>query len=161
MSKLHETDLGTLRLEPLGEDRDALLAYAAWGLKQWGGPDDTLDARIARIDAALRSDSQTGFIAKLGDRCAGGAMLVDEDLPERRDLTPWLGGVYVTEDCRGRGVASELVRAVEAEAWRRGHDRLFLITPDKQALYARLGWRFVAAMARPGLLPITIMWTAP
>ncbi len=148
-------------LEPLGEDREALILYATWGLRQWGGPGDTLGGRIARIERTLQTESQTGFIARMGNECVGGAMLVDEDLEERRDLHPWLGGVYVSEACRGLGVGSALVRAVEGQARLRGHGRLFLITPDRQAFYAALGWRFVAVMDRPGRAPITIMWTAP
>ncbi len=41
---------------------------------------------------------------------------------------------------RGRGVASALVRAAEARAAALGVARLWLYTPDRERLYARLGW---------------------
>lgn len=71
----------------------------------------------------------------------GTASLVDEDLDPRPWLSPWLASVYVLPEWRGRGIASMLVHRVEQEARQAGIKRLYLFTPDQQALYRRLGWR--------------------
>jgi N-acetylglutamate synthase-like GNAT family acetyltransferase len=42
---------------------------------------------------------------------------------------------------RGKGIASALVRTVEAAARRIGYSRLYLFTTSAARLYAGLGWR--------------------
>jgi GNAT superfamily N-acetyltransferase len=55
-------------------------------------------------------------------------------------LTPWLAGMYVRRDWRGRGVGTQLVAALEAEARNLGVQKLYLFTPNAEAFYLRLGW---------------------
>jgi predicted N-acetyltransferase YhbS len=62
------------------------------------------------------------------------------ELPEHRDKMHWLGEVCVTASMRGQGVGSGLIRACIAESTRLRLPKLYLYTPDQQALYARLGW---------------------
>ncbi len=47
---------------------------------------------------------------------AATASLAAEDLDERPQLSPWLAGVYVVPEARGRGLARALVSAVEEAA---------------------------------------------
>lgn len=58
---------------------------------------------------------------------------------------PEIQDVYVAEDARRRGVATALTHAAEAEALKRGHDRLSLSVGTgnfaAQALYDRLGFK--------------------
>jgi GNAT superfamily N-acetyltransferase len=56
------------------------------------------------------------------------------------DLTPWMASVFVTPEARGRGIGSRLVTFAEEEALKRGVSVLYLFTPNKQRMYARLGW---------------------
>ncbi|WP_136068607.1 GNAT family N-acetyltransferase [Modicisalibacter radicis] len=81
------------------------------------------------------------FVAMSGDTPMGTASLVADDMSVRRELTPWLASVFVLAEWRGHGVASRLVRRVEAEALANGIHHFHLYTPDQQALYRRLGWR--------------------
>jgi GNAT superfamily N-acetyltransferase len=66
--------------------------------------------------------------------------LAAEDLDSRRDLTPWLAGVFVLPEYRRRGHASALVRHVEGVAREGGFGTLWLYTSSAAGLYARLGW---------------------
>ena len=58
----------------------------------------------------------------------------------RPQLAPWLAGVFVKPQCRGKGIGSELVRRIEAEARSLGVSTLYLYTPHTESLYERLGW---------------------
>jgi GNAT superfamily N-acetyltransferase len=81
------------------------------------------------------------FVLFDGDRPVGTAGLMRSDLEARPDLGPWLGGVYVEPDFRGRGHATALVRRVEAAARAASVEMLWLYTRDAERLYARLGWQ--------------------
>lgn len=87
---------------------------------------------------------------------AGTASLTVEDLETRPDLTPWLAGVFVRPECRGRGHASALVRAVEAHARAHGIATLWLYTGHAARLYAGLGWREISR-ERDWWGPVTLM----
>ena len=56
------------------------------------------------------------------------------------DLTPWIASIFVKPEARGRGIGSQLVTFAEAEGQRRGYALLYLMTPNKQRMYTRLGW---------------------
>ncbi len=77
------------------------------------------------------------------DEPVGMASLATHDLETRPDLTPWLAGVYVAPQARGRGYAVRLVAAVEAEARSLGVPALWLYTRTAEGLYARIGWETV------------------
>jgi GNAT superfamily N-acetyltransferase len=67
-------------------------------------------------------------------------MLVANDMDTRKELTPWLAGVYVAPEHRRQGIGSALVaRAVDC-AERLGVPRLYLYTPGAERMYSRLGW---------------------
>jgi GNAT superfamily N-acetyltransferase len=51
-----------------------------------------------------------------------------------------MGGLFVAEAHRGRGVASALIRRLLEEARRLKIARLYLWTPSAEGLYAKLGW---------------------
>jgi N-acetylglutamate synthase-like GNAT family acetyltransferase len=55
-------------------------------------------------------------------------------------LSPWLSSVYVTLEFRSRGVGTALTQNVVEQAAEMGIDRIYLFTPNAEALYARLGW---------------------
>jgi GNAT superfamily N-acetyltransferase len=56
------------------------------------------------------------------------------------ELSPWLSGVFVAPEHRGRDIGAGLVERVVQEARALGIARLYLYTPGSGALYLRLGW---------------------
>jgi GNAT superfamily N-acetyltransferase len=80
------------------------------------------------------------WVAYDGHTALGTAALRETDLKGREDLSPWLGGVFVSPPYRGRGIASALCRVVEANAYERGISRLYLFTHGQESLYEHLGW---------------------
>jgi GNAT superfamily N-acetyltransferase len=63
-----------------------------------------------------------------------------QDLDVRPQFTPWMGGLFVAEEHRGRGVATALIHRLLEEARRLQIMRLYLWTPSAAGLYAKLGW---------------------
>lgn len=104
-------------------------------------PEDTWMARQRRLEQHLNRDAlPIAWVAHIDDEPVGTAALRAADLPGHEHLTPWLGGVFVHRPFRRRGVGSALCGVVEDKARALGFERLYLFTPDQQALYARLGW---------------------
>ena len=87
-------------------------------------------------------------------------MLVENDMTTRPELSPWLAGVFVPPELRGRGIGAALVERVVHEAGALGVPRLFLYIPGPGTLYRRLGWSVVErTLYRPlwGDQEVTIM----
>ncbi|HEY2125174.1 MAG TPA: GNAT family N-acetyltransferase [Chthoniobacterales bacterium] len=65
------------------------------------------------------------------------------DLDIRPELDPWLGGVFVVPEWRGRGIASLLCRRAMEAAARLTISNLYLWTHSAEGLYLKLGWRAI------------------
>jgi len=110
----------------------------------WGKilPEETVTSRTAKLEAHLNRDVlPIAWVAHADGVVLGTAALRRYDLEGREDLSPWLGGVFVREAFRGRGIAAALCEEAEAKAWSLGIEKLYLFTIDHQALYTRLGWK--------------------
>ncbi len=102
----------------------------------------TVEEMTARILAPPVGPKET-FVLFDDGRPVGTAGIVRQDLQSRRDLTPWLAGVFVEPAFRGRGHATALVRRAEAFALAASVPVLWLHTASAEPLYARLGWERV------------------
>jgi N-acetylglutamate synthase-like GNAT family acetyltransferase len=58
----------------------------------------------------------------------------------RMQWTPWLAGVVVAPECRGRGIGASLAEHAATEASALGFSTLYLYTSSTEEYYARLGW---------------------
>ena len=133
-----------MKIAPLVERPDLVTQVAAWGFAEWGhlNPGETLEQRVVRIQGKMNVDRvPVAFVAlDDGDGIAGTASLIFDDL-EGDPRNPWLASVFVPPAHRKKGIASALVRTVEATARRLGYSRLYLFTSTAPDLYAGLGWR--------------------
>ena len=77
----------------------------------------------------------------------GTVSLVEYETDIRTDLNPWVTAVYVHPGYRNRGVGSALMRHIETVAIDLGVEDLYLFTPDKQRMYATLGWKVIEKLA--------------
>lgn len=119
---------------------------AKWHHGQWGHLNSAIT--LADREAGLRRKAAhrqipTTLIAIEGDqqRLCGSASIVENDLTTRPELTPWLASVFVSPDFRNQGIGSAIVKRVMSEAMFLQIDPLYLITPNKQNFYRRLGWQ--------------------
>jgi GNAT superfamily N-acetyltransferase len=130
-------------IEYLADRPEFLPVLAGWHHGEWGRlhPGDTAEKRAVRMEEHMgKRQIPTTFLALADGKPVGSASLVDYDMEDREDLTPWLASVYVVPEYRRRGVGSALVKRVLEEARVLGVETLYLFTWDRERLYARLGW---------------------
>jgi GNAT superfamily N-acetyltransferase len=107
---------------------------------------EELTARIL----APATGPEESFVLLEQDKPVETANIAHDDLASRRDLTPWLAGVYVKPAYRGHGFASLLVRQGEAFALAASEPTLWLYTWTAESLYTRLGWQRVGLETNRG-----------
>ena len=140
------------RIVRTSERPDLIPTVAAWVWEAfWGRDGYTLE----HVEGVYRSFTaevgpQQAFVLLIDERPVGVASLVFGDLEERPDLSPWLAGVFVAPEARGRGHVAGLIRAVEDAARAGGVPILWLYTSSAERIYARAGWRTVEAIEHNG-----------
>ncbi len=148
-----------MRIERLADHPGAVDTIGRWHWDEWGhaDPEGSLESWTeALLARAHRDRIPTTFVALDGAEPVGSAVLVEHDMDTRRDLSPWLAGVFVKPSHRHRGIASALVRRAVREAARLDVGRLYLYTQPARGLYEKLGWRPLAEDHYEGQ-PVTIM----
>jgi GNAT superfamily N-acetyltransferase len=74
-----------------------------------------------------RDELPIAWVAHANGQLLGTAALRVHDLEGREDLTPWLGGVFVDSEFRGRGIGGGTVRRCRGRGSRaRDTDSLFV-----------------------------------
>ena len=155
-----------MHIELLADHPTLVDVIARWHYNEWSKlrSDRTYKDWSERIAKRTRRDGiPTTFVAFDGSAPIGTSMLVEHDMETRRDLTPWLGGVYVVPEHRNRGVGSALVTHATRCAGEFGVAMLYLHTEAAGAahlLYNRLGWEVVANETYEGI-GVVIMATRP
>jgi len=71
----------------------------------------------------------------------GSAAIVENDMDNRHDLSPWLASVFIIPEYRNQGIGSALVRHVMQQAQQSNIEKLYLYSPDREAFYHKHGWR--------------------
>ncbi len=148
-----------MHIDYLCDHPELIEELATLNFKEWGEfrPGQTVEDRVEHMRASCGKQAIPSVVVALeGPRLLGGALLIESDLKLRPNLTPWLAGVYVKAEERGRGIASQLVNRVVAEAAALGVPELYLYTDTSQSLYARLGWEVVEELVYDDL-PVTVM----
>jgi N-acetylglutamate synthase-like GNAT family acetyltransferase len=107
--------------------------------------EETLDSRISKLKAHLSRDRfPIALVAHDRKNVYGTAALRMHDLPGREDISPWLGGLFVEQSFRGRGIGAALCSVIEELSKREFNiSTLYLFTLDKQGWYQKLGWSLV------------------
>ena len=122
-----------------------LAVLAAWHHAQFGylNTSVTVEQRTQRLrESAQKGALPTTFVAVCEGRLLGSASLLPQTITHPH-LSPWLSSVYVAPEHRNNGIGSALVRHVVREAAGMGMDKVYLFTPNSEALYVRLGWKVV------------------
>jgi GNAT superfamily N-acetyltransferase len=131
------------RIATVSDRPDLAPIVAAWLVNAFGHPGGRMVEEVTSLILAPPRGPEESFVLLDQDQPVGTASLAHDDLASRRDLTPWLAGVFVEPSFRGRGYATALVRQVEAFASSASVTNLWLYTWSAEPLYARLGWRRV------------------
>jgi|SRR5687767_4466218 len=93
-----------------------------------------------------------------GGQAAGAVGLGVFDIEERRDRSPWVLGMIVDPEQRGKGTGSKLMSALEAWAARHGYSRLWVATGGRAVdFYRKCGWELVESFERVSGESITVL----
>jgi predicted N-acetyltransferase YhbS len=138
--------MGGVSVELLADHLALSEVIGRWHWDEWGAEDPGGSAELwaqALVAQAGRGQVPTFWVAFLDGSPIGSVALVENDMDTREDLTPWLGGLYVTPAFRGRGVGGQLIQTCQSAAAALGYRTLYLhtVVPD---FYARSGWAVVS-----------------
>jgi GNAT superfamily N-acetyltransferase len=143
----------------VAERPDLVQMVAQWLWDEWHlDAGETFDAIRDAVAASVSpfGPPQT-FVLLVDEQPVGTASLIADDLDERPSLTPWLAGVFVIPEARGRGHVVHLIQAVETACRSAGVGTLWLHTANAERVYARAGWHTVEVVERQGRRPVTLM----
>jgi predicted N-acetyltransferase YhbS len=148
-----------MKIVSLKQHPEFIPAIAAWHHAEWAylHHNDSVERRIAEFEEEFETDGiPKTFVAVSGTTLLGSASLLPHDMDTRMELSPWLASVLVAPEHRNKGIGSALIRHVMAEAARLGYKTIYLYTPDRASLYARLGWKHLETVEYYGH-PVDIM----
>ncbi len=125
---------------------EAFEGYRSWAPPEWSPPPS--EGAESFLAAAL-SRSDVWFLVAIAHETAVGHVALSPFTGVQQQPAPAgtinLWQLFVRPPWQGRGVATELMRAAEAEARRRGFTRMRLWTPCDAArarrFYEREGWK--------------------
>ncbi len=83
------------------------------------------------------------LVAINDDKVIGTIGLKQCDMDTRKDLSPWLAGLYVVTEHRCNGIGSLLIEALIEKAISLDISKLYLYTPDAEDFYRKLGWHIL------------------
>jgi predicted N-acetyltransferase YhbS len=115
--------------------------------REWSDLANWRDATIIQQRLQTRNADEAKTLTLVATTTEGELMatasIIHYELRDIAEREFWLGEVMTASKHRGKGLASELVTRLIAEARQRGIAALWLYTPDQQALYRRFGWQDV------------------
>jgi len=141
-----------IQIQPLADNLCHVSTLAAWHHEQFGylNPSATIEQRIEKLIAsAQKGKLPLTVVAICENKLLGSASLLSKTITHQH-LSPWLSSVYVAPECRNRGIGSALTQHIVQEAANIGIEKVYLFTPDAEALYASLGWKVIEYLEYQG-----------
>jgi GNAT superfamily N-acetyltransferase len=133
-----------MKLGLLGHNKEAIPIIAEWYYNEWGNLPEGNSIEKARqnLQAYLNTDKiPLMVIAKNRNEILGTAQLKFREMSIYHDKEHWLGGVYVSENHRGKRIAEKIILEVISIAKKLAVKKLYLQTEELSGgLYARMGW---------------------
>jgi GNAT superfamily N-acetyltransferase len=149
-------------VELLADNPHLVPAIGELRWREWGHPPepDRLDwwVEVTSREAG-RDDLPVTWVA-IGDlgQAVGAVGLGEFDIEERRDRAPWVLGMIVAVQHRGRGIGSQLLGTLEAWANHRGYSRVWVATGGRAVdFYQKCGWELVEIINRPSGEMVSIL----
>jgi N-acetylglutamate synthase-like GNAT family acetyltransferase len=108
--------------------------------KAWGNGKNRTFFYDAVVNSSNKKEGLPRFyILVKENKIIGCCGLIVNDFISRHDLLPWLCGVFVTKEERGRQYASRLMDHAVMEAGNAGYSKVYLTT-DHDGFYEKYGW---------------------
>ncbi len=130
----------------LADHLEAIPTLAAWFRAQW--PDYYAGRSQAEMEQGFLSEASRDrlpirLVAFESGELAGTIVLREDGTASLPGFQPELGGLYVVASQRGRGLATELIRAGVDLARERGVPAVYATTLAARGILERLGWEVV------------------
>jgi RimJ/RimL family protein N-acetyltransferase len=134
----------------LADYLDTIPTLAKWFRNQW--PDYYADRSQEELEQDFLKDAShhrlpIRLIAFKSNELAGTIILRERGSVTLPGFQPELGGLYVVESHRGRGIGTELVRAGMKLALDQGYETVYATTATAVGILERLGWEFIKTVA--------------
>lgn len=142
-----------MKIVNLTDRADCLEDICLWHHEQWGylNPGRSLEARVVGMREHLKGEIMPAtFVAVIDGMVVGSASIIESDMPERPELTPWLASVFVDPVARKKGAGRAVVQKIMEHARQAGIKKLFLYTPDREHFYKFMGWQTMEKLAYHG-----------
>lgn len=139
----------------LADHRELIPEVGRFRWLEWGHEDPERAELSWWIDVTAREsgrdDLPVTFVAiDAGGEAFGAVGLGQFDPSERRDRSPWVLGMIVRPDLRGRGIGRLLLEVLGTWAAEHGYERMWVATGDPAvAFYQACGWSLVETFNRP------------
>lgn len=113
----------------------------------WGGGSNNPEKRFyfkEAIERSIKTKSglPTYYLMTENDKIIGCVGLITSDFMACCDLWPWLCGLYVDENYRGKSLGSLLIDRVKKDSAKYGFDNLYLCT-DHIGYYEKYGFDYL------------------
>lgn len=133
------------------------LLFAEWQDLYLAAGLNEADLAAALQERAVRDRIPLTLVAiDDGQLVAAGSIKLSED-GTRVGLSPWLAGIYVKEDQRGKGLGIQIVSALEQIARELGVQRLYLSADNAEHFYLKLGWQVLDKVESLGVRDVALM----
>lgn len=133
-----------MKLEYLADHPELLPTVAQWYFEEWGylSEEKTLEQDIQRLQIYQNKDKVPLMLLAIQDgELLGAAQLKFREMSIYPEKEHWVGGVYVAEAHRGKGIARQILVALIAIAKSLKIETLYLQTEHLDGgLYGRMGW---------------------
>ena len=133
-----------VKVSLLADCPSCMQAVADMRWQEWGQPPEPEDPAWwlqTTVREAGREQLPVTFVAvDVAGQALGAVGLDAYDLDERREVSPWVTGMIVRRDRRGKGVGRTLMRHLERWAAEHGIAVAWVGTDLAAGFYRRCGW---------------------
>ena len=133
------TNVQTFIVEP---GTPELAICARWRADAFSLLEASFEQELKSLELFVSDHSRgVALVAKADGEPIGTCLLVESEIEPDHDVSPWLAGLFVVPEYRGKGVGAASVRAIEDQARQRELSRVYLYTTHAVGFYKRLGWK--------------------
>ena len=130
----------------LADHLDMIPILANWFRAQW--PDYYADWSPAEMEQDFLAEASYNclpirLVAFEADELVGTIVLREHGSESMPEFQPELGGLFVIESQRGRGIGTSLVRAGMKLASDQGYETIYATTVAAAGILERSGWAFI------------------
>lgn len=149
---LHDVSIVPVKDNPVFFDIVANRVWKQW----WEAKGQTENAVADGLRHAFAAQSFCGaFAAVHKGAYVGSAMVIESDMDDRPEYSPWIAGIFVEPQYRGQGIGATLVTHAAQNAFQHGASTVYLCATRKNATYYdMLGWTRLEENVGPSSMTI-------